>query len=130
MPEISISNHIHQMRTKINQRNDQFNRAIHHQDGHALSLLYTVDAVLYPPKQVAVKSREAIAQFFDAVFKSGVCKGGFRTQDLVISGDYAFEAGEYVLLNAEDQQLASGFYLYVWQYVEEEWYLIKDIWND
>lgn len=118
------------MRIKINQRNHQFNQAIHHQDGHALSLLYTAEAALYPPKQAVVRGREAIAQFFNAVFKMGVCKGSFSTKDLVIAGDYAFECGEYVLGNAEDQQLAKGFYLYVWQYVEGEWYIINDIWND
>lgn len=118
------------MRTEINQRNEQFNQAILQQNGQALSVLYTGDALLYPPKQAVVQGREAIGLFFDAVFNMGVCKGGFNTLDLVIAGDYAFESGEYALLNAEDQELAKGFYMYVWQYVEGSWYILSDIWND
>ncbi|WP_316838533.1 YybH family protein [Pedobacter gandavensis] len=118
------------MKEQIKLRNEQFNAAINQQDGHALCVLYVDEAMLYPPKQQVVQGREAIASFFNAVFKLGISKGNFLTKELLISADYAYESGEYVLLNAENQELAKGFYMYIWQYVEGEWYILKDIWND
>lgn len=118
------------MRKKINLRNEQFNQAINNQDGFELSLLYVQNAMLYPPKQARVQGRDAISFFFNSVFKLGVCKGCFTTMELIITGDYAIESGEYVLSTIEEDQLAKGFYMYTWQYIDGEWYILNDIWND
>ncbi|WP_316753068.1 YybH family protein [Pedobacter gandavensis] len=118
------------MKEQINLRNDQFNHAINKQDGVLLSQLYTADAVLYPPKQDVIHGREAIGLFFNEVFKMGVSKGSFKTIEMVVTADYAFESGEYGLWVAGNQLVAKGFYIYVWQFIEGEWYIISDIWND
>lgn len=118
------------MNDRIRFRNQQFNDYVNTKDAVSLSQLYTQDAVLYPPKQPMVRSREAIACYFDAIFKMGIAKGNFNTGELTVTGTHAFETGNYQLYTSENLQAATGFYAYLWACIEGEWYIVSDIWND
>lgn len=118
------------MKEKVALRNQQFNQYVNEKNNAQLSELYTEDALIYPPKQPAVQGKEKISDFFGAVFNQGINKGDFSTKEIRIEGNFAYETGNYLLFAGEGQTVAQGHYMYVWKYIDGEWYIHQDIWND
>lgn len=118
------------MKEKVALRNQQFNQYVNEKNNAQLSELYTEDALIYPPKQPTVQGKEKISEFFGAVFNQGINKGDFSTTEISIEGNFAYETGNYRLFAGEGQLVAQGHYMYVWKYIDGEWYIHQDIWND
>ncbi|SHF10861.1 Ketosteroid isomerase homolog [Pedobacter caeni] len=130
LAEFSISKNVKEMKEEIMQRNQLFNQFVNEKNNTELSALYSEDALLYPPKQTVIKGKDAISDFFGAVFNQGINKGDFSTKEISIEGNLAYETGDYLLFAGNDQVVAQGHYLYVWKYINGIWYIHQDIWND
>lgn len=100
----------------------------------ALAMMYTEDAIVFPPAAEMVKGREAIAALWKETMGSGVKKVDLVTLDVGVSGDLAHETGTVVLSITPEGKgsiTVSAKYLVVWKrQADGSWKIHRDIWND
>ena len=99
----------------------------------AVVALYAEDAVLMPPGAAPARGTAAIKE---AIAKeiAGAKKGGVKfvlgTGDEVgVSGDMAWHAGGYFVMDKAGKTLEAGKFLEVWEKKNGKWRVVRDIWN-
>ena len=74
----------------------EFLRAVHDGDAHALATgYYARDARILPPNQPIVKGRRAILKYWRMLFAEGLREIKLKTLHLDVSGNLAYEVGEW-----------------------------------
>ncbi len=95
--------------------------------------LYSEDAVVMAPNAPALAGRAAIKDFL-AKDIAGARAAGLKVTDGTgtagISGDLAWHAGTSSVVDAAGKTVATSKYIEVWQRVNGEWLMVRDIWND
>jgi uncharacterized protein (TIGR02246 family) len=121
---------IDEVRQVIDEANRKFSAVIASKDYAGMAALYTEDAKVLPPDAPIVSGRKAIEEFWRTAANAlGLIDATFKTIDLEIAGDTAYEIGE------ADLKLSSGQakvkYLLVWLGSRDgQWRAHRDIWNN
>jgi ketosteroid isomerase-like protein len=94
-----------------------------------VAALYGEDSCRMPPNQEAVRGREAILAHLKAGVEQGIAKVKLGVTSAESSGDMAYGAGTYQILNAEGSQVDQGKWMNVSKKVNGVWKIHCDIWN-
>ena len=116
------------VRSAIEAANRKFEAAVSRSDGPGLAALYTAQGRLLPPQSDFVDGTQAIGEFWQAVFDSGVKGASLVTVEVETHGDTANEVGKFELRDADGKVLDHGKYIVIWQKEGDSWKLHRDIW--
>jgi uncharacterized protein (TIGR02246 family) len=117
----------------IGEGNTKFGEGFRQGDAGAVAALYTVDAILLTPNSDTIQGIEGIHTFWSGAMQMGVKDVILTTVDLMETGDFVCEIGNYKLTIQQDEQNTMediGKYLVIWkQTADGDWRLHIDIWN-
>ena len=121
------------IRRTIEETNRSFEAAIREGDADKIVSLFTEDYTFMPEGGPRLQGREAARALWDRNLQSGLKEMSFVSVDVIVSGIYAIETGDYVW-TSEDRNGASetgnGKYLVVWKRDSDGiWKLQIDIYN-
>lgn len=117
----------------INSMRTQAEAAENSGNAEALLALFAEDAVMMPPNRPAVVGVPAARAFVPDFFKAFALSEQFSSQEVVVSGDWAFDRGTYTLtLTSRSDRSAvttKGKYLWIlkrsadgtWKYARTAW---------
>ena len=114
---------------EIIEANEGFMKAFNSNNAQALGQVYTKNSKLYPSNSGVISGREAVEDFWEGVFETGISKAKLVTNDVEGFGDTAIEEGNYFLYDTANKTLDEGKYLVIWKKVNDQWKYDKDIWN-
>jgi uncharacterized protein (TIGR02246 family) len=102
-------------------------------DADKLAAMYWEDAVLQPPGAPAAAGRAAIREFLAgdtaATRGAGLMMNIPEAGAVDVSGDLAYEAGNYTVTDASGAVVDAGKYFGVFQKRDGKWLYIRDTWN-
>ena len=113
----------------IEAANAQFSAAAAKGDGAALAALYSPDGPVMPAGSDPIRGTEAIQKFWQRALDSGVATIGLKTIEVFGHGPTATEVGEYELRDKAGKNLDHGKYIVVWQHVDGQWKLLRDMFS-
>lgn len=121
-------------RAAMQAENAQFVAAFKEGDAAKAAQIYTDDAIVLAPGGPAMRGREAIVAGLGGWLSTVVVKDfAITSEDVTMSGDYAFETGSYTMTtqakNATESQTENGKFLAVWKHQGSSWKLVRDMWN-
>jgi uncharacterized protein (TIGR02246 family) len=117
------------VRSAIEAANQKWEAAASRSDGAGVAALYTTDAQLLPSQSDFVRGTQAIGQFWQAVFDSGVKGVSLTTVEVESCGNTAHEVGKVELRGADGKILDQAKYVVVWKKEGGSWKLHRDIWT-
>ena len=117
------------VRSEIEAANKIFEAAVSRSDGPGVAALYTDNAQLLPAQSDFVTGIEAIGQFWQAVFDSGVKGVSLVTLEVESHGDTAYEVGKLEIRGADGKVLDRAKYVVIWKKEGTSWKLHRDIWT-
>ena len=117
------------IRSAIEAANKMWEAAASRGDGAGVAALYTDDAQLLPAQSDFVTGTEAIGQFWQAVFDSGIKGASLVTVEVESHGNTAYEVGKFDLRGAGGKVLDHGKYVVIWKKEGTSWKLHRDIWT-
>jgi len=117
------------IRSEIEAANKTLETTFARGDSPGMAALYTVNAQLLPAQSDVVTSRQAIAQFWQSVFDSGVKGITLIALEVESFGDTANEVGKLELLDADGKVLDRAKYVVIWKKEAGSWKLHRDIWT-
>jgi uncharacterized protein (TIGR02246 family) len=98
-------------------------------DGQGIAALYTANAQLLPAQSDFVTGTQAIGQFWQAVFDSGVKGITLITLEVESLGETANEVGKLELRDGDGKVLDRAKYVVIWKKEGGSWKLHRDIWT-
>ncbi len=113
----------------IQNTNKLLSDALARKSAEDMAALYTAEGMLLPAGREPIQGRDGICNYWKSAIDNGISKVNLKTLDLELLNDTAIELGQYVLMNADSQQLDRGKYVVVWKQRAGQWKLHKDIWN-
>ena len=117
------------VRQAIEAANKKFEAAVSRGDGPGTAALYTAGGQLLPAQSDVVSGTQAIGQFWQAVFNSGIKGASLTTVEVEGHGNAAHEVGTYELRGADGKVLDHGKYVVIWKKEGASWRLHRDIWT-
>ncbi len=117
------------VRSEIEAANKAFEAAVSRSDGPGVAALYTDNAQLLPAESDFVTGTEAIGQFWQAAFDSGIKGVSLVTLEVENHGDTAYEVGKLELRGADGKVLDRAKYVVIWKKEGTTWKLHRDIWT-
>ena len=117
------------VRSAIEAANKKWEAAVSRGDGAGAAALYTANGELLPAQSDFVRGTQAIGQFWQAVFDSGVKGVSLTTVEVESCGNTAHEVGTLEIRGANGQVLDHGKYVVVWKKEGDAWKLHRDIWT-
>jgi ketosteroid isomerase-like protein len=117
------------VRSEIETANKIFEAAVSRGDGPGVAALYTDSARLLPAGSDFVTGTEAIGQFWQAAFDSGMKGLSLVTMEVEKHGDTAYEVGELDIRGADGRVLDHAKYIVIWKREGSSWKLHRDIWT-
>ncbi len=117
------------IRSEIEAANKIFEAAVSRSDGPGVAALYTANAQLLPAQSDFVTGTEAIGQFWQAAFDSGMKGVSLITMEVEKHGDTAYEVGELEIRGADGTVLDHAKYVVIWKKEGTSWKLHRDIWT-
>jgi ketosteroid isomerase-like protein len=117
------------VRSEIEAANKIFEAAVSRSDGPGVAALYTDNARLLPAQSGFVTGTEAIGQFWQAAFDSGMKGVSLVTMEVEKHGDTAYEVGELDIRGADGTVLDHAKYVVIWKKEGTSWKLHRDIWT-
>jgi ketosteroid isomerase-like protein len=117
------------IRSEIEAANKIFEAAVSRSDGPGVAALYTANAQLLPAQSDFVTGTEAIGQFWQAAFDSGMKGVSLVTMEVEKNGDTAYEVGELEIRGADGTLLDRAKYVVIWKKEGTSWKLHRDIWT-
>ena len=117
------------IRSEIEAANKIFEATFARGDSPGIAALYTGNAQLLPAQSDFVTSTQAIAQFWQAVFDSGVKGVTLVTLEVEGLGDTANEVGKLELRDADGKVLDRAKYVVIWKKEGGSWKLHRNIWT-
>ena len=118
-----------EVRSAIEAANKKWEAAASRSDGPGVAALYTDRGQLLPVQSDMVSGTQAIGQFWQAVFDSGVKGASLLTVEVEGCGDTAYEVGRFELRDADGKVLDHGKYVVIWKKEGASWKLHRDIWT-
>ena len=115
--------------TTLTRRIEEVGETLGRGDAQRMADLYTREGQLLPPGADVVTGRDAIAEFWQGVFDSGVAQVDLAPVDVEEHGDTGIEVGRLEIGDADGVTLDEGKYVVVWKREDGEWKLHRDIWN-
>jgi uncharacterized protein (TIGR02246 family) len=111
-----------------------FGSAIARGDTATAASIFAPDAMLLAGGGPIVRGRAGVAQWNAAMFSAyTISNPSFSTKDLIVTGDYAIETGEYRMTMKPKNGPAlpdTGKYVTVWQRQSDgSWKILRDIFN-
>ena len=116
-------------RSGIEAANKKFEAGVSRGDGQGVASLYTAQGQLLPPQSDLVSGTQAIGQFWQAAFDSGIQGASLVTLEVESHGNTAYEVGEFKLRGADGTMVDHGKYIVIWKKEGSSWKLHRDIWN-
>jgi len=98
-------------------------------DIDALTLAYTENAKLFPANSDVIEGRENIKAYWSGATGMGITKVDLQTISAEGMGNTAIEEGRYSLYIDGDIMVDQGKYIVIWEKVDGNWLLAKDIMN-
>jgi uncharacterized protein (TIGR02246 family) len=99
-------------------------------DAAAIAAVYTEDATVMPPESEPVQGREAIQAFWQAAIDATPnTTEELETVHVQVLGDTAIEVGSYTNTGPGGEHLDHGKFVAIWQKVDGEWKIARDIFN-
>ncbi len=117
------------VRSAIEAANKKWEAAASRSDGPGVGALYTANGQLLPAQSDFVTGTQAIGQFWQAVFDSGIKGASLVTVEVESHGDTAYEVGKFELRDAGGKVLDHGKYVVIWKKEGTSWKLHRDIWT-
>jgi uncharacterized protein (TIGR02246 family) len=117
------------VRSEIEAANKKWEAAANRSDGPGVAALYTDNGQLLPAQSDFVTGTEAIGQFWQAVFDSGIKGASLVTVEVESHGDTAYEVGKFELRGGDGKVLDHGKYVVIWKKEGTSWKLHRDIWT-
>ena len=106
--------------------NTEWVDAFHRRDAHAVSMLYTADAVVVTQERPPVKGRQAIEELYQFYFASGLTGFAVHTQEMYRVGDMISELGRSEAVTDGGGGLRSHRYMTLWKKDEGTWRAHRD----
>ncbi len=113
---------------EIVEANKTFMDTLKSGNAEAMSMLYTIDAKLFPANGAVIDGREAIKEYWSDDMAQGSTELVLETVDAEGIGDVAIEEGRYMVYVGE-QVVDKGKYIVTWEKENGQWKLHRDIWN-
>jgi ketosteroid isomerase-like protein len=113
----------------LTERKTEFVRSYNAGNGAGIAAQYTADAQLLPPGSEIVTGREAIAEFWTSLMRTGAVTVALETSELQVEGTLAVTAGRYVLSDRDGRDVETGKFIVVWREQAGAWWAHRDIWN-
>ena len=107
----------------------QFSAAFKAGNAAGMAVLYTEDAIAFPPNSQAVRGRAAIQKLWQDFINSGAKEVTLKTTEVEEVGKMAYETGTAVVKDAAGKVLDESKYVVIWKQVDGKWMLYRDIWN-
>jgi uncharacterized protein (TIGR02246 family) len=117
------------VRSAIEAANKKWEAGVSRGDGAGVAALYTADGALLPAGSDLVRGPQAIGEFLQAVFDSGIKGASLTTVEVEACGKTAYEVGTYEFRGAEGKAVDHGKYVVVWKREDDSWKLYRDIWT-
>ena len=117
------------VRSAIEAGNKKWEAAASRGDAAEVAALYTADAQLLPSQSDFVRGTQAIGQYWQAVFDSGVKEVSLTTLEVEGCENTAHEVGKLEIRGADGKVLDRGKYVVVWNKEGDAWKLHRDIWT-
>ena len=117
------------LRSAIDAANRQFMTAFAQKDGAALGLLYTEDAIAFPPGAVQVEGRAAIETMWKSMLSLPLSDVELKTAEVGGGVETAWESGHYRILRNDGSVADTGNYVVIWKETAGGWKMHRDIWN-
>jgi uncharacterized protein (TIGR02246 family) len=117
------------VRQAIEAANKKFEAAVGRGDGPGIATLYTAAGQLLPAQSDFVSGTQAIGQFWQSVFNSGIKGASLTTLEVEGHGNTAHEIGRYELRGTDGKVLDHGKYVVIWKKEGASWKLHRDIWT-
>jgi uncharacterized protein (TIGR02246 family) len=117
------------VRSEIEAANKTLEATFSQSDGPGMAALYTKDAQLLPAQSDVVTGTEAISQFWQAGFDSGLKGVSLITLEVESLGDTAIEVGKLEIRDADGKVLDKAKYVVIWKKDGGSWKLHRDIWT-
>lgn len=109
--------------------NEQFMATFVSGDAAGMAAFYTEDGQLLPPNGDFVTGRESLQNFWQSLFDSGLKGVKLEIVEAKVMGELAYEMSTYTLYTADNQVADQGKYIIIWQQVEGQWKIHRDIFN-
>jgi uncharacterized protein (TIGR02246 family) len=116
------------VRSQIEKLDKEWEKAFNAGDAAAIAKLYGQDAKLLVPGAKPAAGRSAIQAAFQEAVKQGA-KNTVTLEDVVTTGNYAIETGNWVATRADGKHLDHGPYVTVYKKEGGAWKIYRDIWN-
>jgi uncharacterized protein (TIGR02246 family) len=117
-------------RAQIDAANRKVHETLAKRDAAAIAALYTIDAMVLPPRQESVRGRDEIRNFWQASLAGGGdAEMTIATVEVEGRGDTAFEVGTYVFSGKDGKILDHGKFVVIWKLVDGAWKVHRDIYN-
>ena len=116
------------VRPQIEKVAQEWVKAYNAGDAAAVTRLYTADAILMAPGSAPGTGPKAVEKLIAADIGLGG-KLALTTDEVVGSGDYAFETGSWVATGPDGKHLDHGPYVVLYKKVNGGWKLHRDMWN-
>jgi len=117
------------VRSAIEAANKKWGAVAARSDGPGVAALYTAHAQLLPAQSDVVSGTQAIGQFWQGVFDSGIKGVSLTTVEVEGHGNTAHEVGKYELRGADGKVSDHGKYIVIWKKEGPSWKLHRDIWT-
>ena len=117
------------VRSEIEAANKTLEAAVSRSDGPGVAALYSDNAQVLPAESDFVTGTEAIGQFWQAAFDSGIKGVSLVTLEVENHGDTAYEVGKLELRGADGKVLDRAKYVVIWKKEGTTWKLHRDIWT-
>src|SRR5579862_5148321 len=121
--------HAESTKAAIEAANTKFSAAAAQGDGAALAALYSSVGQVMPAGSPPIRGTEAIQKFWQGALESGIAAIGLKTIEVFGHGPTATEVGEYELRDKAGKNLDHGKYIVVWQHVDGQWKLLRDMFS-
>jgi uncharacterized protein (TIGR02246 family) len=117
------------VRSAIEAANKKWEAAASRSDGPGVAALYTAHGQLLPAQSDLVSGTQAIGQFWQGVFDSGIKGASLTTVEVESHGDTAYEVGKFELRGGDGEVMDHGKYVVIWKKEGVSWKLHRDIWT-
>lgn len=117
------------LRSSLDAVNRQFTEAFARKDGASMALLYTEDAIAFPPGDAQVEGRAAIEAMWKSTLSLPLSEFELKTLEVGGGIDTAWESGHYRLLRNDGSVADAGKYIVIWKETDAGWRVHRDIWN-
>ena len=121
------------IRAIIKAQNARYMAAFKQKDAAGIAALHSEDVTVMAPGRRIVKGRKATEQFLREDFQAGANEIYFKTLEVTVHGDTAYELGLYtVTVHSESKETIAdgGHYVVIWKrQPDRNWLMHVDIWN-